>query len=353
MDTEWRFHLDARVDTLVSQGVPKTEAERRARYEFGDPFRWREQGREARGLRWFEEWRSDVVCAWRQIRRGPLFAGIIVGTLALGIGANLALFSIVNSLLFRRLPVSDPGRLVLLKGIEPAGVPEWSYPVLDQIRQRPQLFDGVLAWSSTRFDLASGGETDFVEGLWTSGSFFQVLGVPPAIGRTLSEADDRSPAGADGLVAVISDGFWKRRFGGTADVIGRTLSLDRVAFTIVGVTPPRFFGPEIGRTFDVAVPAAYERLLRERVGGITIMARLRSDQTLDAAMVGLRGVQSQIRDATLPEAWPPQERGRYLQQGFTLSRRRPECGPRRGIRPSVVPTRDRSSPSWPSSRSFC
>ena len=117
----------------------------------------------------------------------------------------------------------------------------WSYPVWKQIDRREDLFDRAAAWSFTRFNLSSGGEAAFVDGLWASGSLFDALGVPALLGRTFSDADDRRGGGADGPVAVISYGLWQRHFRGAADAVGRSLPLDGVPFTIVGVMPPGFF----------------------------------------------------------------------------------------------------------------
>ena len=114
-----------------------------------------------------------------------------------------------------------------------------------------------MAWSTTRFNLSHGGPTEFVDGVWASGRYFEVLGVPAILGRTWTAADDRRGGGPDGAVAVISYAFWQRRFGGAADVVGRSLQIERVPFTIVGVTPPGFFGVDVGRTFDVAIPTRH------------------------------------------------------------------------------------------------
>jgi predicted permease len=191
------------------------------------------------------------------------------------------------------------------------------------------LFGGAVAWSSTRFNLAAGGETQPVEGLWASGSFFETLGVPVVRGRTLTEADDQRGGGADGPVTVISYAFARTRFGGTAEAIGQTLRLDGVAFTIVGVTPPDFFGAEVGRTFDVIAPLRTEPLIRGRdsfldafsTSFLTVMARLRADQSLDAATAGLRRAQGQIRESTIGDLAaraPRQSVDRYLATPFTL-----------------------------------
>src|SRR5439155_4231782 len=209
------------------------------------------------------------------------------------IGANTAIFSLVNSLLLRALPVKQPQRLVMLGEASTGGQQSWTYPIWDQIRQRPQLgiFDGAFAWSGTRFNLASGGETEFVDGMWASGGIFETLGVPAMLGRTFTDADDQRGGGPDGAVAVISYTFWQRRFGGAADAVGRTLNVERVPFTVIGITPPDFFGPEVGRAFDVAIPIGVEPLVKGRetwldarsTWWLSIMARLKPGQSVDAA----------------------------------------------------------------------
>src|SRR5580765_8018685 len=163
---------------------------------------------------------SDLRLAFRSLRATPVVSIVAVLSLALGIGANTAIFSLVNSLLLRTLPVRDPSRLVLLTEGVMTRPRAWSNPVWEAIRERPALFERAASWSFTRFNLTSGGETSFVEGVWTSGAFFDTLGVSALLGRTLSDADDR-PNGADGPAAVISYTFWQRHFGGAADAVGR------------------------------------------------------------------------------------------------------------------------------------
>ena len=159
---------------------------------------------------------------------------------------------------------------------------------------RRDLFDSVFAWSTTRFNLAAGGETQFVDGIWASGRMFETLGVPAMLGRTFTEADDVRGGGPDGPVAVISYSFWQRRFGGTANAIGQRLNLDKVSFTIVGVTGPDFFGPDVGRAFDVAIPIGTEPLFRGKESALdqrswwwlSVMARLKPGQPMDAGNGG-------------------------------------------------------------------
>jgi predicted permease len=153
-----------------------------------------------------------------------------------------------------------------------------------------------------------------------------VLGVTPLIGRTFRPEDDRRGGGPDGPVAVISYSFWQRRYGGEAGAIGRSLVIERVPYTIIGVTPPEFFGTDVGRAFEVAIPVGTEPLIRGKESGLdrrsmwwlSVMVRLKPDQSIEAATAALRGIQPQIREATIPEHYRPQDRDRYLVEPFTL-----------------------------------
>jgi predicted permease len=251
----------------------------------------------------------------------PLVTAIAVLSLALGIGANTALFSIVNGLILRPLPVRDPGRLVLLdQG-------SWTNPIWEEIRTRQtEIADGAFAWAADRFDVSTAGTTDPVDGLFVSGRMFEVLGVAAVRGRPLTEADDVRSRPEDAAVAEISYGFWQRRYGGAADVIGRRMSINRMPFTIVGVTPLGFEGPDVGRSYDVAVPLAAERLLRgpesaldrRMAWWLNIMLRLQPGQSLGAAMDRLRVSQPHIREATLPAYRQADDLADYLRAPFTL-----------------------------------
>ena len=277
---------------------------------------------------WLADGDRDIRYAIRTLRRSPGFTLVAVLTLALGIGANTAMFSIVNSLLLRTLPVDRPDRLVLLLSnptVTPAS--PFSNPVWEQIRDRHgDLFQTSFAFSrrTTRFNLAAGGPTEFVDGIFASGRYFEALGVRPVLGRTFTSDDDRRGGGADGAVAVISDRLWQRRFHGGFDVIGRTQTLDRVPFTIVGVMPAAFFGTDVGTQSDIIVPIGTEPLLRGRdsaldrttTSSLLIMARLKDNQTIASAEQALRGVQPRIRDATMPANARPEARARYLTTPF-------------------------------------
>jgi predicted permease len=264
------------------------------------------------------DWRD----AWRSLRATPLVTAIAVLSLALGIGANTALFSILNSLMLKSLPVRDPQQLALLDG------DSWTNPIWEQIRAHErELADGVFAWAPEGFDLSQGGPTDVVEGIWASGRMFEVLGVSSVLGRTFTAADDTRGGGPDGPVAVISYGFWQRRYGGAADAIGRSLTIQRVPFTIIGITPQGFFGPNVGRSYDVAIPIGAEPLIRgaeswldgRSTWWLSVMARLKPGQSAEQMTGMLRGLQPQIRLATAPGHRKAEDQAEYLKEPFTFA----------------------------------
>ncbi|MBA2306026.1 MAG: ABC transporter permease, partial [Acidobacteria bacterium] len=265
----------------------------------------------------------DLRDAFRALRSSPVVSVVAVLSLDLGIGVNTAIFSILDSLTLRTLPVEQPGELgTITMG---SGDSSFTNPLWEQIREREALVEGAFAWSPARFNLAQGGPAEMIDGIWASGGYFRVLGVPALLGRTFAPDDDRRGGGPAGPVAVISDRFWQQRYAGAADVVGRSLTIERVPFTIVGVTGPGFFGTEVGRTFDVAVPLGAEPLVRGKESALdrrstwwlNVMVRRRPGQTLDATSAALRGVQPQIREATMPEHYRPEDRHNYLSEPLT------------------------------------
>ena len=265
---------------------------------------------------------DDLRLAIRSLKATPIVSAVAACSLALGIGANTAIFSLLNGLLLRTLPAKEPERLVTISsdaairmGFK-AGL-GWNYAMWDRFRQSADAFDGAIAWTPQRIDLAANGESQPVDGLIVSGDFFSTLGVPAFLGRTLTAADDRRGGGPDGPVAVIGYGLWQRRFGGSAGVIGTSLNVEGVPFTIVGVTPPEFFGLEVGKAFDLALPLGTEPLFRGKKAAIDqprslflfIMLRLKAGQSRDAATAALRTIQPGI----LAPGLPP-----FVREPFTL-----------------------------------
>jgi len=273
---------------------------------------------------------GDLRLAVRALRATPIVSGVAALSLALGIGANTAIFSLVNSLLLRTLPVAEPQRLVMLSAgaaDNPSPANQWTYGTWNELRKHSTAFDGAFAWTGGAISVSEDGdETQPVEGLFVSGGFFATLGVPALIGRTLTPEDDESGGGPDGRAAVISYGLWQRRYGGAASAIGTRLVVNRTPYTIVGVAPPGFFGVDVGRAFDVAVPIGSSRMIgpggpggriNTSARGLRIMLRLKPGQSLDAATAALRAVQPQIREGAMPEDFP-QLRESFLKDPFTL-----------------------------------
>jgi len=262
--------------------------------------------------------------AIRSLRATPLVSGVAILSLALGIGANTAIFSIVDALLLKSLPVEHAGQLVVMRAGEFRA--SWTNPIWEEIRARPELFDGAFAAGRVGFNAASAGEVEPIDGLFASGDYFRVLGVQPVLGRVFSPADDVRGGGPDGAVAVISYALWQSRFGGARDVIGRTLTLSRVQYTIIGVTPSEFFGHEVGRRTDVYVPLGTEPLVRgtesyldaRSTWWMQVFARLKPGQSAEQATALLTGAQPGIREATIPQQYRPVDVARYLTDPFRL-----------------------------------
>ena len=253
--------------------------------------------------------------AIRSLRKTPLITSVAIASLALGIGANTALFSILNGLVIRPLPVREPHRLALL------GRTSWTNPIWEQIRNRQaDYFESACAWSAERFNLAPAGRVDAVDGGYVSGGFFQTLGIETIVGRPLTPADDVRGGGAAGHAAVVSHRFWQQRLSGASDVIGRQLAVNSVPFTIVGVARPGFVGPEVGRAMDIYVPLASEAAIRGPESALDgrsswwleVMVRLKPDMGLDATTAALNTVRPAIREATMPPNRTAEYQAEYL-----------------------------------------
>jgi len=266
---------------------------------------------------------QDVREAFRTLRATPLVTTIAVLSLTLGIGANTAIFSILNSLLLRPLPVRDPHGLVAVGSPTPGQDAELTYPVWLALRDRT-LLDGTFAWARDGLSDVQAGETRPVGVIWASGRFFDTLGVTAIAGRTLDARDDRRGGGPDGAAAVLSAAFWQRRFGGAADILGKTIVLDRVPFTIVGVADPSFFGLEVGSRFDVVLPLEAEPLLQRSPSRLKqwpwlhVLGRLPPGQTPASAAAALVAAQPSIRAATMPDYASARDRDDYLTETWTL-----------------------------------
>ncbi|MFZ0432697.1 MAG: ABC transporter permease, partial [Candidatus Acidiferrales bacterium] len=239
---EMRFHIERQTLANLAAGMPPEEARRRARAQFGATEGVLESCREQQRGFWLETLWADVRYGFRMLRRSPGFTAVAILTLALGIGANTAIFSIINGLLLQPLPFQQPDRLVNLSETEvsPGAFPLTGADYLDWQEQNRTLDAVTLYDTGANLNASGAGEAEPALGTNTQANFFPVLGVPPLIGRTFDAGSD--VAGKNHVV-VLSYGFWKRQFAGARDAIGKSLELNNQSFTVIGVMPPRFNFP--------------------------------------------------------------------------------------------------------------
>ena len=284
-------------------------------------------GQDDRGSVLLGVWR-DLHYGARGLRLNPGFAVIAILSLALGIGANTAIFQLLDAVRIRTLPVKDPQQLAeVVVAYKPHGVrtgdftssnPQLTNALWEQIRAQQQAFSGIAAWSSQRVNTSPGGEAHYVRLLWASGSFFDVLGIRPAIGRLFSPADDQRGCGSPG--AVISYSYWQREFGGRNSVLGERVTLERHSFEIIGVAPASFFGIEVGKNFEVALPLCAEpivdgvepRLTDLKDWWLGAIGRLKPGWSLVRASAQLAAISPGSFEATLPSSYDPVDREDYL-----------------------------------------
>jgi putative ABC transport system permease protein len=246
---------------------------------------------------------QDIRALVAGLLRRPFTPAIIVTTLALCLGATATVFTVVDGLLLRPLPVPHPEELVTIDGPAGDGTP-WTYAIWQEINRRPELFAGAMAWNATQIVTVTSGQIEVANLDFVSSSFFSVLGVTPELGRIFATEDDARGGGSDGPVAILSHTFWRRRFGGDPAIIGQTVTLGTRRVKIVGVTPPEFLGPDVGRAVDVMMPLGLvspATLDGRATWWLSIVARLKSNQTMATGNAALAAVQQPIREATRPD----------------------------------------------------
>ena len=332
LEEEMRLHRELREQEQIERGLSRKEAHYAAQRGFGNDLLLREESRDMWGWTWLETLLRDVRYGSRILIKNPGFTAVAVLTLALGLGANTAIFQLVDAVRLRTLPVRDPQQLVGVQLVDPTGrrgsQASWysfalTNPLWEQIRDHRQFFSGVFAWANFDFNLAPAGENRPARGLWVSGDFFRVLAVRPILGRVFTVADDHR--GCDLPGAVISYPFWQRDFGGDRSVIGRKLTVDHHPIEIIGVTPASFFGLEIGRSFDVALPICSQAILGSEfnwldvgtVWWLTVMGRLKPGESPARATAQLQAISPGIFEATLPKNYPPVSVKDYLNSKLT------------------------------------
>jgi putative ABC transport system permease protein len=302
LEEELRSHIRHRVDDLERSGLDREQAERRARIEFGSHERFKEECREALGGNFIDALIRDVRFSLRTLRKSPAFFAVAVVTLALGIGATVAAFSVVNAVLLRPFGFSEPGRLLWIYSERPDN-PRTNFSLPDYCDYRDQntLFQGLGAIGSLNTNLADSGETERVQGVRMSANTFEILGLRSLIGRTLIAADDRNGAPA---VVMISYGLWSRRYAKNPEVVGRTVTVNGESRQIVGVLPRNFALPNLDT--EIVVPLQPEsdprRNNRNSVNFLRMVGRLKSNVTPQQAHAELDSILKNLH-RLFPEAY--------------------------------------------------
>jgi predicted permease len=259
---------------------------------------------------------QDVSYALRIFRRSPAFAAAMIVVIGLGIGTTTGVFGLVDGLVLRDLPVRDPDRLAYVNR------PSFSYPVFEELKSRgSHIFSQLSSWNLEGLNIQWADRLEPSEVLMASGEFYSTLGISPALGRFFTVDDDRVGGGRDGLVAVISHACWTRRFGADPSAIGRSVQIDRKAFTVVGVTPRGFFGVAPGLAPEITVPLTTlvdpERFRSPTRSWIHLLGRLRDDLSLEHANAALQSIWPAILEVTTEPGMPADRRAMYL--GRTVS----------------------------------
>jgi predicted permease len=300
MDDEMRFHLERQAEELVQQGMSPRHAWREARLRFGGIDRFQEEGRDARGVRPIEDLMADLRYAWRSLRGAPGFTFVAVLTLGLGIGANTAVFSVVNGVVLRPLPYPEPERVLNVGWVWGGGstvMGALSAYKLEYWRRHSRSFEAVATHRELETGLGERGEGGDVGMLRVTEDFFRVVGFHPRLGRAFTR-EEMTRGGPS--VALVGDAFWRERLGGGAEVIGSEIVLGGVRYLVVGVMPPDFAFPPSAEYTDVLVPLALVADPGDNSHNYPVIVRLAPGVTRAAAEADLRRVMSQF-EADHPE----------------------------------------------------
>ena len=308
---ELQAYLEMETDDNIARGMGPDEARYAARRKLGNPLQIREEIYRMNSIGFVETLWKDLRYGARLLQRNPGFALVAIASLALGIGANTAIFQLIDAVRLRALPVENPQELAAVRianygryeqPVNQGSHPEMTYPLWEQIRDHQQAFSGIFAWYEQPIHVRIGAEIQHVNGLVVSGDFFKVLGVAPLLGRVLTSEDDRPGCGSPGV--MISHALWQRQFGGDTSVLGRKLIIEGQPFDVIGVTPAGFFGMEMDRHFDVAVPLCLLGgagwLERRDFWWLAVAGRLKPGWPLDRASAHLQSISPGIFQATAP-----------------------------------------------------
>jgi putative ABC transport system permease protein len=309
---EIEAYLEHEIDRNLERGLSPHEARAAAIRKFGNITSYKEKVHDMNTVQLLDSFLQDMRHGIRWLALNPAFSLVAVISLALGIGANTAIFQLIDAVRIRTLPVPEASQLAEVRLAPPRARsgnftgrrPELTFPIWQQLQARQQAFSGLFAWGTAAFDLSSGGEARTADGLWVSGSFFDVLRVPAFRGRLLQASDDVPGCAAPG--AVISYGFWEREFGGRESAIGSQVSVDGRPFEILGIAPAAFFGMEVGRSFDVALPLCARGLWRGQElftsrwdWWLAAAGRLKGGVSREQASADLRGISTGIFEETV------------------------------------------------------
>ncbi|HEV2488745.1 MAG TPA: ABC transporter permease [Candidatus Acidoferrales bacterium] len=314
LDEELRGYLETAAAEKMKVGMSREEAMRQVRMSMGSPEGVKESVR-SNGWETFAEtlW-QDIRFAVRILAKTPVITAVALLSLALGIGANTAIFSLIDAVMLRMLPVQHPEQLVEILFRSPTTSrlrPNVTNPIWEQVRDHQDAFASVFAWSSTDFDLANGGQESTIPGIYASGGYFTTLGVRPAAGRLLAALDD--VRGCSG-VAVLGYGFWQSHYAGAESAIGSFIRLNGYSFPIVGVAQRGFSGIDIGTSLDVAIPICAEAILDGKNSSLDVrddwwlgmMGRLNPGMSVEQAGARMRALSQPLFGAVVPQDWPPQ-----------------------------------------------
>lgn len=324
---EIESHLQLLQDDFRRRGMSAEDAWLAAKRAYGGIEQAKELHREERSWLWLEQVRQETWLSIRKLWSSPWFSLTAVLTLALGTGANTAIFTLIDALMLKALPVSHPEQLVQVnmanRDIWGVKEPFVSNPVWEQLRDRQDIFFGLFGYATARFDLSARGEARYVQGNYVSGQFFETLGVPAAAGRVITTADDYR--GCHGT-AVLSHGFWQREYGGSSKVVGTRISLDNHPFEILGVIGRGFTGVDVGRKSDIYVPLCAERLIGgdnglldgRRGGWLRVIGRPKPALSMNQVEARLKTLAGPIMEATLPLNINPRQQLVYLKRTFAV-----------------------------------
>ncbi|MCI0392459.1 MAG: ABC transporter permease [Acidobacteria bacterium] len=303
-------YLEMLTEEKIKEGLNPEEARRAALLELGGKEQVKEKVRDVSVGHHLETLWRDLLYALRMQRRSPGFTLIVVGTLALGIGANTAIFTLINTVMLKSLPVSHPEELVVLTR---NNQPNFSQALWEQVRDHQDGFAGMFAYGSTGVDLSAGGEVRPASVGLVSGEFFSTLGVRPAAGRLLIHADDQRGCSS---VAVITHAFWQSEFGGSENAIGKSIDLNGQPFQIVGVTEPAFFGVEFGYYVPIWAPQCAGTIIRGYIGSGMVIGRLKPGVSIEHSRARLVTLAPAILEATLPPNGTAEAMAQYRRSTF-------------------------------------